>query len=182
MFTFAINEAAVQWLGWPTSSMPAAAALLGVWGSLVALAQTSLTSEYTSSEDRAYAVAFGFVGFCGAMAVQLLPTRFVAWDLEAASAGFGALLTALAKRNRSIAEWPVELSLPPWALQLALSAAAGCISMLLFAPCLRFARGYWLESNPPKWAGDYITSSPPQRALFHLQILLPLVAALAWVS
>ena len=68
------------------------------------------------------------------------------------------------------------------ALQVALALAASVISVLLYAPALRFVHAFWLQLNPPEWAADYITPSGLATAAMHCQLVLPLLTAMLWVG
>lgn len=68
------------------------------------------------------------------------------------------------------------------ALQLALSLVAAVVSVLLFAPALRFVRAYWLQMAAPEWAGDHIRPRPLATAGLLLHLLMPLLTSLLWVS
>ncbi len=85
-----------------------------------------------------------------------------------------------------MAGWVQELGdfeLPPVVLQMLLSAVAALISMVLFTPTMRFVRSYWLHSNTPEWAADYIGCGGTLATLrMHLHLLLPMALPLLWVS
>jgi hypothetical protein len=59
--------------------------------------------------------------------------------------------------------------------------AAAAISVLLYAPALRFVHSFWMQLNPPSWASDYIAPHPLATAGMHLQLILPLMSSLLWV-
>lgn len=84
-------------------------------------------------------------------------------------------------RPSTLQEFPT-IELPVVWLQLMLAAVAAVITAVLFSPTLRFVRSYWLHTNPPYWSTDYIGGSKLGKVAMHLHLLLPLVAALLWVS
>lgn len=67
-------------------------------------------------------------------------------------------------------------------LQVGLALAAAVVSVLLYAPALRFVHSFWLQLNPPEWASDYIAPGALMTASLHFQLLLPLLSSLLWVS
>ncbi len=75
-----------------------------------------------------------------------------------------------------------DIALDVGVLQLLLAAAAGGVSMLLFSPVLRFIRGYWLQQTVPSWAAGQIMRYPASLLFMHLQLVLPAVCSLLWVS
>lgn len=62
-----------------------------------------------------------------------------------------------------------------------MALVAAVVSVQLYAPALRFAHSFWLQLNPPEWAGDYITPRPLATLCMFLQLLLPLLASFLWV-
>lgn len=183
VLTFALSEASARLLSWELTTMPLVVSLgLCACGSLAILAGSNLLSVYTSRQDKAYALVFGFLGLVLALGTLQLPPRLVGWDVQAAAAATGPLLAAAAKRHAAhLADLEAVPDLPAGILTLALAAIAAAVSTLLFAPCLRFARGYWLQHNPPAWAAELMGSGPIGLAAFNLQLLLPAVSALLWL-
>ena len=59
---------------------------------------------------------------------------------------------------------------------------AAALSVLLYAPALRFMHSFWLQLNAPDWAADYIAPRPAATLGLLLHMLLPLLTTLVWVS
>lgn len=67
-------------------------------------------------------------------------------------------------------------------LQVALALVAAALSVLLYAPALRFMHSFWLQLNAPDWAADYIAPGPAATLGLLLHMVLPLLTTLMWVS
>jgi hypothetical protein len=65
---------------------------------------------------------------------------------------------------------------------VALALVAAALSVLLYAPALRFMNSFWLQLNAPDWAADYIAPWPAATLGLLLHMLLPLLTTLLWVS
>lgn len=185
----AAAEVAEQLLGWPGSAWPSMLAFGLTVVALTMLAQVDLLSSTTSPSNKALAVFWGLGGFAAALALHVLQpagSNVLAWDTQRAAAAVGPTvqeaIKALGSRELKEGTAPIPLiAITASTLQVGLALAAAVVSVLLYAPALRFVHSFWLQLNPPEWASDYIAPGALMTASLHFQLLLPLLSSLLWV-
>ena len=73
-------------------------------------------------------------------------------------------------------------SIDPLYLEVALALLGAALGGLLLTPIMRIMRSFAAAMNPPEWAQDQMALSPWHTLTLHLNLILPAIATIIWVT
>lgn len=73
-------------------------------------------------------------------------------------------------------------SIDPLYLEVALALLGAALGGLLLTPIMRITRSFAAAMNPPEWAQDQLALSPWHTLTLHLNLILPAIATVIWVT
>eukprot|EP00242_Pyramimonas_sp_CCMP2087_P002227 CAMPEP_0198230466 /NCGR_PEP_ID=MMETSP1445-20131203/114678_1 /TAXON_ID=36898 /ORGANISM="Pyramimonas sp., Strain CCMP2087" /LENGTH=435 /DNA_ID=CAMNT_0043911009 /DNA_START=177 /DNA_END=1484 /DNA_ORIENTATION=- len=147
----------------------------------VVAAATAVSSLYRTQSNRLLTPAFertlgqlagGGSALCSLVVLFAIPSEFLDFELEQATAAFNKSLKSM---HAQVPEIPVAL------LMGTLPIVAGILGGVAVAPAVRAVRCYMLATSPPDWAEGQLTKSFMTKASFHLNMVVPLAVVVLWV-
>lgn len=73
-------------------------------------------------------------------------------------------------------------SIDPLYLEVALALLGAALGGLLLTPIMRITRSFAAAMNPPEWARDQLALPPWHTLTLHLNLILPAIATVIWVT
>lgn len=136
---------------------------------------TSRLSELTLS------FSVGFIGFLLALYVlNFAPTSLIDFGFEKADLNASGLSSSnLDIKSKQQTEFN---SLSSSLVKIVLAAFAGWVSGILMGPAHRSMRSFWLGTDQLQWNMPVISWGPITHILLHLNVVLPLFAAILWIQ
>ena len=149
--------------------------------SLVALFVVGLMSPTSTGEDRVYAMIYSCAGFFVAVAFFASePKGLFTWSPGAGAGAASSLLTTIIERAFD-KELEIEIDAPMSLLGIAFAIIAACLTSVLHASILRFARAYHAHMSPARWMEMYMERDVLDSMRLQLQMIAPIALVLLYV-
>lgn len=150
--------------------------------SMVAMLATSLLNQTSTGEDRVYAMMYSCVGFFVAVAFFASePEGLFTWSPAGAADAAASLLTSIVEGAFG-KELEVEIEAPMSLLGIVFAIIAACITAVMHASVLRFARAFHAHFNPAKWMEMYMDRELMDSPRLQLQMVAPMALIMLYLQ